>query len=92
MLHFTFPLGLFFFSENVALNRSAWQYYPYPGRPWGAERAVDGHKSNLSEWGSVCNFWRCKGSRMAGGPWKCIQNSSHLHPTQNRQFAMEYVF
>lgn len=51
---FYISFGIIFFSENVALNRSAWQYFSYPGRPWGAERPVDGHKSNLSEWGGQC--------------------------------------
>lgn len=52
---------------NVALNKSTWQKYVYVGRSWGAERAVDGQKTNLSELGNQCTV---SGNRKTTAEWK----------------------
>ncbi|XP_052695321.1 uncharacterized protein LOC128173685 isoform X2 [Crassostrea angulata] len=40
--------------ENIALNRSAWQRYPFHGTPWNATHAVDGRRSDLAPAGGQC--------------------------------------
>eukprot|EP00105_Crassostrea_gigas_P046603 XP_019930751.1 PREDICTED: uncharacterized protein LOC105347965 [Crassostrea gigas] len=40
--------------ENIALNRPAWQRYPFHGTPWNAFLAVDGRRSDLSPAGGQC--------------------------------------
>lgn len=81
MLHFIWDY--FFSSENVALNRSAWQYFSYPGRPWGAERAVDGHKSNLSDWGVSVQFLEMQ--RKQNGGWTLEMYTEFITSSSNTE-------
>lgn len=47
-----------FFSENIALKKSAWQLHPYENleiaESANASKAVDGLKTNLSFFGQQC--------------------------------------
>ncbi|XP_022305270.2 uncharacterized protein LOC111112174 isoform X2 [Crassostrea virginica] len=40
--------------ENVALHKPAWQKHPYVNNAFGASLAVDGKKTDLSEFGGEC--------------------------------------
>ena len=47
-------IDLFFFLENLALRKIAWQQYPYGNNVLNAFLAIDGRKTNISVWGEEC--------------------------------------
>lgn len=49
--------------DNIAFKKPAWLHYPYPDRPWGADRAVGGLYSNLTAFGGQCVISSDKQSR-----------------------------
>lgn len=50
-----YSISIKLLTENIAINKPAWQQYPYEGTPeMGADRAVDGKTSNLSLYGGQC--------------------------------------
>lgn len=77
---------------NVALKRPAWQKYIYFDRTWGADRAVDGQKSDLSELGNQCTV---SGNRKTTAEWKVdlgkVYQIHHIfiqYRTDNKEWSL----
>lgn len=55
-LFVTIKITITYFSENIALGKSAWQQYPLSPTRYGAGQAVDGLKTDLSLNGGHCTL------------------------------------
>ncbi|XP_056003430.1 uncharacterized protein LOC130049610 [Ostrea edulis] len=42
--------------DNIASGKTAQQLYPYLNQPWGADKAVDGQKTDFSAGGGQCTI------------------------------------
>ena len=84
--------------ENIALNKSSYQQYPYPEIPalpsflTEASNAVDGLKSNLSVFGGQCAQ---SGNNQQNATWwenlTSILSIHHItiyYRTENRQWGL----
>ena len=49
-------LVFYLITENLALNKPAWEQHAYAGKPWGPDKAVDGQYTDLDAFGNQCTI------------------------------------
>lgn len=90
---------LFFFLENIALNKPAYQQHPFTGNNSSngkATNAVDGRKLDRSAWGGQCVVSE---NRKYSATWwvdltgvSCISHITVYYMTGNKEWGMNISF
>lgn len=91
-LFVTIKITITYFSENIALGKSAWQQYPLSPTRYGAGQAVDGLKTDLSLNGGQCtvsaNFKQTAEWRVDLGGVRSINEIHIYYMTNNSPWGM----